>query len=680
VAEHSRIFHIFLAGIPLLPVDVMAAEARIEDLLKLDLEQLVNVPVSVASHFVESQLSSGSTVSVVTEAEWEKRGARRLHDAIANLPSTLVYPNWFASEEIMVRGYASQNNSDGIATRWDDIPIDPLEGSAQFLRNNINLGVLDRIEMIRGPGSALYGESAFHGVLAMRAFESKTDKTWVDAEFASNSYYQAAFKHSRGLGESGIRLNLAGGANGQGNQHLRYDYVDPPGYPPGSSERPFEYHSESAVFKLNSDPSRDVAWRAGVYLDRNDPQGFLGSGTSGSGGLRDRDTSDTLSNFAMAMAAATYRVGADTSAEILGYAWTQDRTYDRHLTLTRDFHGTGGEDNWGLRATLKQQHLFGNTDWSLEAALRHAKMQDTFRKISQGTTVIVDDTLAFSQFARDVHSLSLDANTTLGDGTFQLRYGGRLDDYSDFGTHVSPRLGLIYHPDSSSAIKLLYGNAFRAPTALEVKGAAAIQGNPNIKPETIDTYELAYVRQTEKTIAKLTLFKSNWNDAIVIGPAANSAYTGGQYINSGNSSAHGAEASFTYDAEPWTLQLNGSYNRSRNDTLAQDYVAFPKWIFNAGVGYHFPSQGIDVFFNNRVMTGMREGQIAASLPDPGPLKDYWRADLNVTKHYGRQLQLALDVRNLFDRKNALPSLQPNPSPGGIPEEDRSVKLALRYTF
>lgn len=659
------------------PTPSLATVARVEDLLKLELEDLVDVRVSVASRFVESQLDSGSTVAAVSEAQWQKRGARRLHDAIGHLPSTAVYPNWFASEQIIVRGYASQNNSAGIATRWDDIPIDPLEGSAQFLRNNINLGVLDRIEMIRGPGSALYGESAFHGVFSMRAFESQNDVSRVNAEYASNDYYQASFKHSQAVGDRGVRLHVSGAYSGQPDQHIPYNYFDPP----GSSERPFEYQSGTAVIKLTSDPRQDVSWRTGLYIDRNHPQGFLSGGTSGAGnvGLDGRDTASTLSTFTMGMGAVTYRINPDTSAEVLGYLWNQNRTYDRHLSLVRDFHGSGEENNLGLRATLKQTRLFGNTDWSLEAGMRHAEMGDVYRHITEGATVIADDKLAFSNFARDVYSLSLDANTWLGDGAFQLRYGGRVDDYSDFGVHASPRLGLIYHLSNASAFKLLYGNAFRAPVALEVKGAATIEGNPDIKPETIDTYELAYVHQTPATLAELTLFQSTWRDSIVVGSTSTPGFTG-KYVNAGDSSAHGAEASFTYNAAPWTLELSGSYTHSRNDTLQQDYVAFPRWIFNAGVGYHFPRYALDVFFNNRVMTGMREGQIAATLPNPAPLKDYWRADLNLTKHVGKQFALALDVRNLFKRKNALPSIQPNPSPQGIPDEDQSVKLALRYAF
>jgi hypothetical protein len=76
---------------------------------------------------------------------------------------------------------------------------------------------------------------------------------------------------------------------------------------------------------------------------------------------------------------------------------------------------------------------------------------------------------------------------------------------------------------------------------------------------------------------------------------------------------------------------------------------------------------------------VREGQIVSSRTDPGPLEDYWHTDQNGTEHIGRQLEVSLGVRNLFDRKDTLPALLPSPSQGDLPEQAGSVKLVLRDT-
>jgi outer membrane cobalamin receptor len=110
--------------------------------------------------------------------------------------------------------------------------------------------------------------------------------------------------------------------------------------------------------------------------------------------------------------------------------------------------------------------------------------------------------------SRRVGSATLEANTHWAERAWSLVYGARLDEYSDFGRHTSPRLGLVYHPRADSAVKLLYGQAFRAPSAVEIGGAQnSVLGNPALKPEIIDSYELIGMRETANMLATLTLYR-----------------------------------------------------------------------------------------------------------------------------------------------------------------------------
>ena len=668
-----RLKHRFLLFVctPFIPFVAHASIGSFEKLLDLPLEDLVEVRVGVASHFVESQLNSGSTVSVIHESQWEKRGARTLMDAIGHLPGTIVLPNWFGAQEIMIRGYANGNNSGGISTLWDGVPVSSAEGSPQFNRQFINLGTLDRIEMIRGPGSALLGENAFHGVFSMHAFESPVDLSRYTVYAATNTYSQADIKHSQSLGK-GVRMHASAAYTTQGDQHRAYDYYDPP----GSSERAYEYQSSTAVLKLTSDPARAFTWNAGLYWDDINADGFLSGGTSGTGGLDGRDVGGVDSNILIARGGGAYKIDNNTQAEAMLYYWTYERTYTRATSLTRDLEGAGGANDAGTKFLIKQYELFGNTRWSAAVDLRRQQMDGAHRTITDiNTGVVVDDDLQFKDFERDIYSLSLDANTDVASDQVQVRYGVRVDDYSDFGTQTTPRLGVIYHYTSGTAIKLLYGKGFRAPNALEVKGSATIDGNPDILPEKISTYELVYMLQTPRTLSEIALFKSFWKDSIVTAPTTPGR---SQYINSGNSEAYGAEASFTLQGGPWSIETSGSYTRSKNTTLNQEYVAFPKWILNAGVGYRLVRYDTDIFVNIRAHLDTAEGQITSNYSNPAELKDYWRTDVHAAKHLSKQAALTLDIRNLFDRKNYLPSIQANPSPGGIPDEERSIKFGISY--
>jgi iron complex outermembrane receptor protein len=657
------------------PMTADATTGSLEKLLELPLEDLVQVRVGVASHFVEPQLNSGSTVSVIHEAQWQKRGARRLMDAIGYLPGTIVLPNWFSAQQIMIRGYANGNNSGGITTLWDGVPVSSAEGSPQFNRQFINLGTLNRIEMIRGPGSALHGENAFHGVFSMHAFESPTDVTRFDVYSATNTYSHAGAKHSQALGKDGLRMHVSAAYTNQGDQHRAYDYFDPP----GSSERAFEYRSTTAVLKLTSDPNRTFTWNAGLYWDDINSDGFLSGGTSGAGGLDERDLGGVDSDIIIARGGAGYKINDTTEVEAMAYYWTYDRTYTRAVSLTRDLEGTGGAHDMGAKFIVKQRKLFGNTQWSGALDLRHQQMDSAHRKITDIDTgeIVVEDDLQFNDFGRDIYSVSLDANTGLMSERVRLRYGVRVDEYSDFGTQTTPRFGIIYHATQQSAIKLLYGEGFRAPNALEVNGSATIEGNADIKPETISTYELVYMLQTPRTLSEFVLFKSHWKNSIINTSTTTSGFNS-RFINSGDNKAHGAEASFTLQGDPWTVATSGSYVRSENTTLNQDYMAFPTWILNAGIGYRLEQYDTDFFVNVRAHLDAAEGQITSDYPNPADLKDYWRTDVHAAKHFSKNATLTLDIRNLFDRKNYLPSIQANPSPGGIPDEELSLKIGISY--
>lgn len=654
-----------------------AEKDSFEHFMSLSLEELLDVEVTIASEFSESQLEIGSTVVAIDEQQWKHKGSRKLFDTIEHLPSTIVLPNWFGAEQVYIRGYADGNNSSGVAMQWDGVVINGLEGSPQFFRQNINLGVIDRIEMIRGPSSSLHGENAFHGVFSMHSFESDSDISQVQAGYASNGFYESAVRYSNSLGE-GNRVHFSAAVSGQSDQDRQYEYNDLNTGLPTTSERDLNFQTQTLVLKTNSDPEQDFSYFGGLYYDNNNYNDFYSAGTSGPVANRDRGGVD--SPFSMVQGGFRYRNNTTTDTQLKLYYFENERTFERSFPFDRDFVGTGKEKDYGIDFTIKQKELIENTQWSLKLSARKAQMGEYRRLVTDSSGVVVPaltGLLAFSDFERETYSLALDVASRFVDDKLILRYGGRFDDYSDFGSVFSPRLGLIYSIASNSAIKLLYGHAFRAPNAGEVRGFASIESNPDIQPETIDTYELAYLYKTEKTISEFTLFNSHWYDVIVIGSTDTPNFFG-RFINIGENEAQGAEASFTYQSNPWEIQVNGSYVKSENVTTSGDYVAFPTWMVNANLSYYWSKYDLDITLDNRVFLDVAEGQISNTLPDPQKLKNYWRTDLGIIKHINKQFDLSVHVRNLFDRENFLPSIQPNPSIGGLPDESVSLLIKIDY--
>ena len=149
--------------------------------------------------------------------------------------------------------------------------------------------------------------------------------------------------------------------------------------------------------------------------------------------------------------------------------------------------------------------------------------------------------------------------------------------------------------------------------------------------------------------------------------------------NIGESRAHGVEAALSWIETHFRLDGSGSWVESEDRTNHVNYVAFPKYILNVGAGYSFPSRNLDLYLYNRVHLGVDEGPVSGFVPDPDPLKDYWRTDLTVTwRNREKNFDVYLALLNLLGRHNFFPS--PVGAEGGTPDTGLTVTLGLRCSF
>ncbi len=666
----QRIYPLILVVlVVLLPGNIKAAESAAkrtvnpekntiasstEMLLTLSLEELFKTPITSTSYFSEQSLDVASTVSVINKKDWEKRGARRLNDAYQHLPSVVSLPNFLAQDSVRIRGYAI-SDARGIATLWDGVSVNTFNlGTANVDRPNIQLNTLDSIEVTRGPGSALYGADAFHGVVALKSFESDTNQQDVIARLASNGFYSAGYNGSHKLG-SKSRLNLSLASSGQPDQDIKYTTST------GSGEREYNYQSTTFVAKFLSNPSANWSYKIGFYYDDNDSNNFQGEG--GNGSLPNNDVSSVDGDLLMLKGDVKYKISNNKDFSLQVYSWVQNKLYERPVNSTRDIRINGKETRQEAQLVYRDKNFAGNTELTTALARRKDIIKEQHRVIFNSSTTFVDADLPFVGVTRTINSFFADGKTHLDNSNWIYRYGFRLDDYSDFGTQFTPRLGVIYMLDKQAALKLLYGASFRAPTAVEVGGTPFIAGDPNIQPEELDTYELVYLRQSKKSKFEVVLFHTDLKNGI--------SNIAGQYTNISRSESDGLELSYTSRFKRLLVESSVSYVKSKDLTNNAEYKAFPKTILNLGIGYQF-SDGWSTYVNNRAHLGAYE----TTQTTAAKLKDYWRLDINVTKSLQEKLKLFLNVRNALDRQNYLPSLVDQE--GGIPEDGISVDLGVQY--
>lgn len=647
-----------------------------QDLARLSFEELAEIDVSAASLLRASLLDAGSSISSITAREWRRAGARRMMEALEQQVGALVLPHTSGNQVLAVRGYARSTSYTGTATSWDDVPLNDLFRSApQFNLPSVNLGALSQIQLIQGPGSALYGSDAFHGMIALRSAAAGQDDDAVTMAYGSDGYAETSLRHGV-IWVDGLRLGVALAANCQPGQERPAAWggsLDGTAPPP---IRALRYGAQTGTVKLASNPEQALSWFGGLYWHRYRADEFQGSGTRLSGG-NDLGWLDT--DFTMGQGGVRWQASADRSLEAKAYYWHVDNTLSSNLrsasgTIHRDL--LTRQHRAGVQATYRDAIPAWHTELAFALGNEWLGVDVAKAYVSSLAGAPLSTVVNPAEGAnRNVRSATLEMVTSWDQQRWRLVYGGRLDDYSDVGRHASPRAGLIYHPRPDTALKLLVGEAFRAPSAVERGGAAgSVLGNPSLKPETIRSYELVALHQDEHKLVQMTVFRTFWQDGIaaVLAPPQ----TLSQYRNVERSDAHGVTASAKYQRGGWLLEANGSLVRSRNSGTGVEYSIFPRTMFSAVIGRAL-SQAWDVQLRQRWQARTNDIPSTEGFPTQ-TLPRFSRTDVTLAWQASSRSELALQLRNVMNRANRVASAPA--SRGGIPDEPFSASLQWQYRY
>lgn len=263
---------------------------------------------------------------------------------------------------------------------------------------------------------------------------------------------------------------------------------------------------------------------------------------------------------------------------------------------------------------------------------------------------------------------------------WELTAGLRHDNYSDFGSTTNPRLALVWSTSYKLTTKFLYGEAFRAPSFAQTRAInnPLILGNINLEPEEIKSYELAFDYRPNYELTLMTnFFYYDWTDIIQFVPDANNSTRTAQ--NSGEQTGYGMEFEAVWEAtENVTLTGNLAVQNSTDETLDVPAAKSPEkqlylradWILSKG--WRVNLRGNWVMDRNRLSDDLR--------PD---VDDYALFDLSLRKTMDNALEFALTVNNLFDEDAREPSPNSDPMPfipNDLPLAGRSVLGEIRYNF
>jgi outer membrane receptor protein involved in Fe transport len=671
----------------------LAAQKKKEfkDFRELNIEDLLNQEITIATKSKQKISEAPSIVTIITAEEIKNMGARSLRDILEIVPGFEFSRQRIGAVLVGIRGTKDPRGTAKLLFLVDGVPYNTLMyGLSLFGGYELNMDAVERIEVIRGPGSALYGRNAFNGVVNV------ITKSAINQE---NSGLQFT--------ALGGNYNTWGGGVSYGMKKEKLDLyfnlmkLSTDGHEPlfdngmgGTS--PWELYQDN--FYLNVKANLGKLEFSGFYTDREYGSSHGPFVTNsyvksqrGSYFLKYHHSFSKKLEF-------TSRIIGQHLREVqnievfkpglpppFGLFWPKGRYAQPQYE----------EYKYGLEAEFRYQfsenhHLLAGIQLE-RYGVDDCRVRANYDLDPQGTGAALinpvtgdyygkDDMPEYPggwilDYGHDYHNLAFFIQDTFYLAhNFGITIGGRYDNDSEFGGVFNPRGGIVWEFAKNVSLKLLYGQAYRAPNCQEqFKTNGFAIGNVDLKPEKIKTFEIGLGCRFKKVSTGINFFYNKLHDVIYVEPE----FVGepNTYQNIGENIARGFEVENRFILNKnFSMFLNYSYTRSedKRDDQTTPHIDVAPHKLNCGVNVGF----LRYFnFNTTLIYRSEREKYPGILYDVGP-----HTLLNVTlisKDIIKNLEISASVYNVFNKKyyDQEPNLLSQPYQPG-----RSFMMKLIYKF
>ncbi len=620
-----------------------------------------------ASKYEQKVTEAPSSVSIVTSAEIKKYGYRTLADILRSVRGFYVtYDRNYSY--VGVRGFgrpADYNNRillliDGHRTN-DNLYDMAFIGTEAIL----DVDLIDRVEIIRGPGSSLYGSNALFAVINVI---TKRGRDLKGAEISGEAGRYDTYKSRLTYGDryqNGLEAIVSGTGYDSKGQSLFYPEYDTPTNNVNNGVTDHtdydQFHSFFTKVSFN-----DFTFE-GAYISRT-----KGVPTGSFNADFNDPTNKTHDERGYADLRYEHNLGGQTdlTARIFydyyeyngWYAYYTDPTVN---ALNRD---------WGYADWLGSEVKLSTRLFDINRVIVGAEYTDNNRLQQKNYNVA-----PFNSYLDDHRSSTIWAGYVQDEITFSkqwiLNVGGRYDHYDTFGAAKNPRLALIYTPVEKTIIKALYGSAFRAPSPFELYyQSSSNASNPDLLPEKIKTYELVYEQYLgdhfRATVTGFYYKISNLIDQTETFPGSGVTFfenlekvesRGGEFELE-NKWNNGVEGRISY-----TLQR--TKDMQTNETLSNSPEQLAK--FNIVVP----------LMRDKVFAGIEEQYMSKRKTNASEYtRDFYITNLTIySNRIIKGFELSLSAYNLFDTKYGDP-VSADFLQQTIMQDGRTYRLKLTYAF
>ncbi len=631
---------------------------HIDDVVDLDLEELLNVEVTVASKREEGLEDAPGSITVINRQQIQDMNARTLRDVLnVFVPGMDVVPTYFrygdrVNEGIYSRGILSDFSQQVLILYNGQTKFNETTFGSPFPAIEFTLENVERIEISRTP-IPLYGGSAintinivtreqhldgFEGYMDIASGKGTDNTDWLQSKRfsavwgkkvknwrlgASFQFYQDhGHPHPEPMGTGGYAFapdTLKDGTKGAGNftfsattqdgkfsiqtmyrSNLQDAFLS--GQVPSQNTDIYSYEGKQWHTGIQFKPSEHFQFTAGFMISKfKNFIDFLGEPFGGE-----------EYNYDLFVEGLYFKTLKGRHNLLAGFKVEREGQYDGQIYL-----------------------------WN-----------------GSGFDIETDETMIFApNESRNVYALMLEDNWKVSD-TFRVVAGIRFDYFDGFRDEtesiLSPRLGLVFKPSKKLSFKALFATASRPPSIYERLGTALapLKGSTDVKSERMQTFEVSSIFKSERLKLQITPFLQIFKDKIEYIPG--SGTDAGWFVATNN----GETQVVGIDFEVWYFFTRKSYlymtaSKFKSDDKQSDHQTFfiPNFYFSGVLNWNAGHWNFNfsAYYRNKRM-------LPANLPinTRYASDSHFIANLNLSYRLSNAITLYLLAENITDNENFIP--------------------------
>ncbi len=709
------IFYLFCFSIHAEVSDEILDELSIQDIFELPM-------IDIATGYAVPLESAPAVATLITAEDIERMGAETLDEVLNTVPGLHVIPSFFSRTDPIhsIRGIYTGFNPQ-VLFMLNGVRLTSPHTGSLVPNYRVNIKNISRVEIVRGPGSAIYGADAFAGVINIITKNAQELKRTahigirLGSDQLKNSWWQYGTTFNEGTPKIDdwhlATLMEYAQRDTDRSRQVKHDlqttldglFSTQASLAPGYIDRHYhaltygmQLYNNHWVFRLNGTKQVDNGLGAGIAqaLDNKgseDLEEIIASLEYKNKTLFQNWSINSQFSYHYTNDKASFVLFPPNSTLLIGQSGNLDFNSGVPVTFNKGLIGKPGGKSKTPQLELTSLYSgFKYHTLRFNIGIRH-ESQIATNKANFGPSIL-DNPIPFSIVDGTLTSTTgtpfnyvKDASRTVQFTSFQdiwditanwsFTSGIRYDHYSDFGKTINPRFALIWTNGLMTA-KLLHGQAFRSPSFAElynINNPVAI-GNPNLDPETIKTTELAFAWHPSWDLnASANLYYYETKDMIAFIPDPDPIKNINVAQNTNNLEGKGIELAVDWNiSKQWHINANYAYQSTINTKTGQQQPYVAKQFSTLSADYLFHPQWKITTQLDWVADRIREED-----DQRNPIKDYYLMNLSLLyqtpdKHW----KGSAVIKNIFDKKAY------EPSDGKIPEDyplgGRALFFSIEY--